>query len=43
MTLFHIVFLLLLIPSVAVPTFATVDDFTTNKSLYHQGDQLTIS
>jgi hypothetical protein len=43
MTLFHIIFLLLLIPSVAVPTFATVDDFTTNKSLYHQGDQLTIS
>jgi hypothetical protein len=43
MTIFHIIFLLLLIPSVVVPTFATVDNFTTDKSLYHQGDQLTIS
>ena len=43
MTIFHILFLLLLIPSILVPTFATVDDFTTDKFLYHQGDQLTIS
>ena len=43
MTLFHIIFLLLLIPGVIVPAFATVNDFTTDKSLYHQGDQLTIS
>ena len=43
MTIFHILFLLLLIPSIVLPAFAIVDDFTTDKSLYHQGDQLKIS
>ena len=43
MTIFHILFLILLIPSIVVPAFATVGDFTTDKSLYHLGDQLTIS
>ena len=43
MTIFHILSLLLLIPSILLPAFATVDDFTTDKSLYHLGDQLTIS
>ena len=43
MTIFHILLLLLLIPSILVPAFATVDNFRTDKSLYHQGDQLIIS
>ncbi|QLH02687.1 hypothetical protein C5F47_03515 [Nitrosopumilus cobalaminigenes] len=43
MTIFPIVFLLLLIPSMIFSAFALVDDFTTDKSLYHSGDQLTIS
>ena len=43
MTIFHILFLILLIPSIVIPAFAIVDDLTTDKSLYHQGDQLTIS
>lgn len=43
MTIFRVFFLLLLIPSIILPAFAIVDDFITDKSLYHQGDQLRIS
>ena len=43
MTIFQIIFLLLLIPSTVFSAFAAVDDFTTDKSLYHSGEQLTIS
>ena len=43
MTIFHILFLISLIPSTIIPAFAIVDDFTTDKSLYHDGDSLTIS
>ena len=39
----RVFFLLLLIPSIILPAFAVVDDFATDKSLYHQGDQLRIS
>ena len=35
--------MLLLIPVFVLPAFAVVDNFTTDKSLYHQGDQLKIS
>ena len=43
MTIFQIIFLFLLIPSTIFSAFAAVDDFTTDKSLYHSGDQLTVS
>ena len=43
MIIFRIFFLLLLIPVFVLPAFAVVDNFTTDKSLYHQGDQLKIS
>ena len=43
LTVFPIIFLLLLIPGTFVSAFAVVDDFTTDKSLYHNGDNLTIS
>jgi hypothetical protein len=40
--IFYSLFVLLLISSF-VPVFATVYDFTTDESLYHKGDQLTVS
>ncbi len=40
---FAVFFLLLLIPFGFSTAFGSVDDFTTNKSLYHKDDQLTIS
>jgi hypothetical protein len=43
MAVFPIIFLLLLIPGTIVSAFAVVDDFTTDKSLYHDGDKLTVS
>ncbi len=43
MAIFRVFFLLLLIPSIILPAFAIVDDFITDRSLYHQGDQLRIS
>ena len=43
MTIFQIIFLFLLIPSTVFSAFAAVDDFATDKSLYHSGDQLIVS
>ena len=43
LTVFPIIFLLLLIPVTFVSVYAVVDDFTTDKSLYHNGDNLIIS
>ena len=43
LAVFPIIFLLLLIPGTFVSVFAIVDDFTTDKSIYHNGDNLTIS
>src|SRR5210317_1160512 len=39
----YLLFLFLLIPSSLVSVFAVVEDFSTDKSLYHKGDQLTVS
>ncbi|MEK0339888.1 MAG: hypothetical protein QQN46_06680, partial [Nitrosopumilus sp.] len=39
---FAIFFLLLLTP-LSLSAFGTVEDFTTDKSLYHDGDQIIIS
>jgi hypothetical protein len=43
LTVFPIIFLLLFIPITFVSVYAAVDDFTTDKSLYHNGDNLIIS
>ncbi len=40
---FYILFLSLMIPGGFVSAFAVVDDFTTDKLLYHAGDQLVVS
>ncbi len=40
---FPIIFLLLLIPLSFSLAFGSVDDFTTNKSLYYEGDTLYVS
>ena len=40
---FFVLFLFLLIPGGFVSAFAVINDFSTNKSLYYDGDQLIIS
>ena len=39
----YFLLLFLLVPSVSVSAFAVVEDFTTDKSLYHKDDQLIVS
>ncbi len=43
MTLFYFLPLILLISGLVLPAFATVDDFTTDKAVYHEGDRLVIT
>jgi len=40
---FTVLFVLLFVPLSVSSVFGTVEDFTTNKSLYHKNDQLNIS
>ena len=40
---FTVLFVLLFVPLSVSSVFGTVEDFTTNKSLYHEGDQISIS